>query len=961
MTTQYLLSLPSAMAPHADLYGLTAPQWLTSSDPPGGSVGSGGGTAHLLAEAWRVSGGSLTFSEWLHKSRKMIVHGGGQSRRLPAYAVLGKPFLPLPILRGEDGQRLDQTLLDFQKPVFDAVLDAAPASYAVAVASGDVLLRFAPLTRPLPEADVLALGMPATPEMAQSFGVFFFRRDTPGELAFFLQKPSADRIRTLSDDHLFLVDTGLWLLSERAVAALMGQCGWDYGTQAFRGGRVAPYDLYARFGPALGAAASAPDAALSGLSAVALPLAKSEFYHLGTSRQMIASAARLQNRERVGQAWSEAGRNPDQFVLNSVFDPPVRQAANHTLWVDNAVIPASWRIAHDHVLTNVPDNDWAVTLEPGVCLDFVPVGETDTCVRVYGLDDAFRGPTGEAATLWLGRPAPDWFAKRGLSSEAAGLALQADLYDAPLFPVLPPARLSGPFLEWLFAAQPAPSPTYADLWLNNPRLSAAQINAQANTSRLVRQRNDNLRRILPLMHDRPSRSAFFGLDLAATARLMEATDIPLPAALPSEAPVPALVRMQDSMLRATVLRARRPDEAKQHEDESFRWLRESLLNDQPLRVRPGRDVLEDQILWGRSPLRFDLAGGWTDTPPYCLQHGGRVLNLAVNLNGQPPVHVYARPTERPELVLRSIDLGLERRLTTYEELDTFAQPDSDFILAKAALALAGFLPRFHTDGGYPTLATQLSALGGGLELSLLAAAPKGSGLGTSSVLAATILGTLSEFCGLGWDRQTLVTRTLLLEQLVTTGGGWQDQAGSTYAGVKLIETPPGLSQTVSVRWAPDRLFAPSEVGGRMLLYYTGITRLAKTILQDIVRGMFLGDARIMACLRDIGDNALSAYDALQRGSYESLCQCVGESWRLNQALDVGTNPPEVQTIFDQVGDWLSAGKLTGAGGGGYLLLLAKDEAAAARIRESLTSRPPNPRARFVAFSLSETGMQITRS
>ena len=960
MTTHYLLSLPPAMAAHADLFGLTAPDWLAASDPPGGSVGSGGGTAHLLAEAWRVSGSGRTFAEWLRDGRKMVIHGGGQSRRLPAYAALGKPFLPLPILRGEVGQRLDQTLLDFQRPVFDSLLAAAPPSYVVGVASGDVLLRFAPPDT-LPEADVLALGMPASPEMAQSFGVFFFRRESPQTLAFFLQKPSADRIRRLADDHLFLVDTGLWLLSERATLALMAQCGWDIAAQAFRGGRIAPYDFYARFGPALGAAPSEPDVALRGLSAAAVMGAESEFYHLGTSRQMIESASRLQNQARSGAGWPEMRRNPDQFVLSAVFDPPVRQAANHTLWVDNGVIPASWQIAHDHVLTGVPHNDWALTLEPGVCLDFVPVGETDYCVRAYGLDDSFRGPIGDAATLWLGQPAPLWAERRGLAWESAGIPPASDLYDAPLFPILPLSQISGPFMEWLFASEPSPDPGHAALWLSAPRLSAAQINVRANVPRLVRQRDENLRRILPLMHGRSARSAFFGLDLAATARLMAASQIPLPPSLPDSEAAPALTRMQDSMLRATVLRPSHTDEAARHEDAAFRWLRESLLEGQPLRVRPVRDVLDDQILWGRSPLRFDLAGGWTDTPPYCLQHGGRVLNLAVNLNGQPPVQVFARPTDRPELVLRSIDLGLERRLTTYEELDTFAQPASDFALAKAALALAGFLPRFHAGGGFPTLAAQLDAQGGGLELSLLAAAPQGSGLGTSSLLAATILGVLSEFCGLRWDRQALVTRTLLLEQLVTTGGGWQDQAGGLYPGVKLIETAPGPAQTVSVRWAPDRLFAPSEAGGRMLLYYTGLTRLAKTLLQDIVRGMFLGDARVLSCLRDIGDNAGLAYDALQRGSYDDVCASVARSWALNQALDAGTNPPAVQTIFDRVGDWLLAGKLTGAGGGGYLLLLAKDEAAAGRIREELTARPPNARARFVAFGLSETGMQVTRS
>jgi galactokinase/mevalonate kinase-like predicted kinase len=60
-------------------------------------------------------------------------------------------------------------------------------------------------------------------------------------------------------------------------------------------------------------------------------------------------------------------------------------------------------------------------------------------------------------------------------------------------------------------------------------------------------------------------------------------------------------------------------------------------------------------------------------------------------------------------------------------------------------------------------------------------------------------------------------------------------------------------------------------------------------------------------------------------------------------------------------DYLGATKLLGAGGGGYLLLFGKDETAAARIKQQLTSHPPNARARFVDFSLSETGLQLTRS
>ncbi len=932
-----------------------SPEWVLSADPPGGFLGSGGSTAFLLVQAWQMSG-MPRFSGWLQGNKRMIIHGGGQSRRLPAYGPVGKPFLPLPVLRGEFGQRLDQTLLDFQRPVFESVFSSAPDSYVAAVASGDVLLRFRPLPTPLPEADVLALGMPADPETASAFGVFFFRRDQPGTLAFFLQKPSADRIRELSEEYFFLVDTGFWLLSEQAVGVLMARCGWNSDAQAFSSGLPDAYELYGRFGPALGTAPTEPDSLIGLLTTSVTAPPDPEFYHLGTSRQMIEAVSRLQNRHSEQAGWGDIRPHPDQFVQNSVFDPPIRRAANHTLWIENSVIAASWHLASEHVLTGVPPNNWAVKLERGVCLDFVPIGDTDYCVRVYGLDDAFRGRLDDPLTCWLGASASEWAAKRRLTWADT----EQDIYEAPLFPVLPLPKITGEFLEWLFSADPPINSVHTALWQDAARLSARQLNTQANTERAAARREEILRNVLPLMRRRPGRSAFYDLDLAAAATLMRRVSVPPMESIPEIALAPPLVQMQDAMLRSALWREDSPEEAARAEAEAFEWLRQSLLGQNTLAAEPRESVLEDQILWGRSPLRFDLAGGWTDTPPYCLRHGGRVLNLAVDLNGQSPVQVFARRAMKPEIVLRSIDLGLERRIRTYDELDTFAHHGAEFALAKAALALAGFLPRFHSRGNAQTLAEQLSSLGGGIELSLLAAVPAGSGLGTSSILSATLLGTLSEFYGLGWDRQALVTRTLLLEQLVTTGGGWQDQAGGLYPGVKLIETTPGLDQKVSVRWAPDSLFMPSRTGP-MLLYYTGITRLAKRILQDIVRGMFLGDARVMACLRDIGENAAAAYDALGTGSYAALCERVRLSWELNQRLDAGTNPPEVQAIFAKIAPFLAAGKLTGAGGGGYLLLMAHDEEAARRIRERLTTEPPNSRARFVHFSLSATGMQITRS
>ena len=68
-------------------------------------------------------------------------------------------------------------------------------------------------------------------------------------------------------------------------------------------------------------------------------------------------------------------------------------------------------------------------------------------------------------------------------------------------------------------------------------------------------------------------------------------------------------------------------------------------------------------------------------------------------------------------------------------------------------------------------------------MTLLAAIPAGSGLGTSSILASTVLGAINDFCGLAWDKNEICQRTLVLEQLLTTCGGWQDQYGGVLQGV----------------------------------------------------------------------------------------------------------------------------------------------------------------------------------
>lgn len=863
------------------------------------------------------------------------------------------------VFRWALGQRLDQTLLDLAEPTLQKMAMASSDQARVMVASGDVLVRLEGELPPIPDADVVFFGLWVKPEEAQNFGVMFCDPDAPDKLVSFLQKPTPDTIRAKSRDHAFLIDVGIWLLSERAVDCLLKKSGWDAEAQSFSGDVPDTYDLYGSWALSLGSNPVDSDADVGALTTAVVPLPDAGFYHFGTCSDMVQSLYELQNivsdQTKLGAVATLA--QPRQFIQNSVFEAPLRRAENDSLWVENSHVPASWKIASKNILTGVPENDWALELEEGVCLDFVPLGDK-TALRVYGYSDAFRGPLGDGATRWVSQSFSEWLRKRGLTLDEAGIDSQTDLQVAALFPILD--SFESGFVQWMFASDPEPSSKWKQLWLASERISARQLGQQANLKKIYERRNRLREKALPVMAKHAEYSVFYKLDLEATADLYAESSFDLPELLDVSTLRNPMIALHDHMFRAAVRRRRGDAQWKAREKAAFQVLRELIVDRYKQHpVEPVCKLLADQIVWGRCPVRLDFAGGWADTPPYSLEHGGSVLNIAVELNGQPPIQVFGRKTSEPVLTIRSIDLGLAETLCTYADVRAYDQLGSGFTLARAAFALAGFHPDFN-GGMFPTLEEQLKAMGGGVEISMLAAIPKGSGLGTSSILASTILGVLSDLAGLKWDKVEITQRTLALEQMLTSGGGWQDQVGGVFPGIKLVQTVPGLEQVPVVRWLPGRFFH-GEKKARMLLYYTGITRVAHDILGEIVRGIFLNSNSRLETVNGIAQASVFCHDAIQRDDFEAFTEAVRRSWKLNKQLDPGTNPPAVQQIFDDAADDLAAGKLLGAGGGGYLFMIANDADAALRIKQRLEDHPPNDGARFVDFAISETGLQVTRS
>ena len=114
-------------------------------------------------------------------------------------------------------------------------------------------------------------------------------------------------------------------------------------------------------------------------------------------------------------------------------------------------------------------------------------------------------------------------------------------------------------------------------------------------------------------------------------------------------------------------------------------------------------------------------------------------------------------------------------------------------------------------------------------------------------------------------------------------------------------------------------------------------------------------------LAEMKQHALDLYDVIQRGDFESMGHLIRKTWNQNQRIDSGTNPPAVQAITRLIDDLCLGYKLPGAGGGGYLYMVAKDDEAAARIRKTLLATPPNNKARFVEMTLSQKGLEISKS
>jgi fucokinase len=192
-----------------------------------------------------------------------------------------------------------------------------------------------------------------------------------------------------------------------------------------------------------------------------------------------------------------------------------------------------------------------------------------------------------------------------------------------------------------------------------------------------------------------------------------------------------------------------------------------------------------------APARIDLSGGWSDTPPISYEHGGAVACLAVTVDGRRPLQAKCRfvlgmdgillRTESRNLANDELVASSEVGIQCLNDMRDYNNPQAACSLLKCALIYLGLV---STDDivAHPSACIQ-SYLNKfcqqeklnvkvGLEVVSLSLLPTGSGMGGSSILGGCVLSAVAKCVGVTFEDDSLIHAVLMLESMLTTGGGW---------------------------------------------------------------------------------------------------------------------------------------------------------------------------------------------
>ena len=333
------------------------------------------------------------------------------------------------------------------------------------------------------------------------------------------------------------------------------------------------------------------------------------------------------------------------------------------------------------------------------------------------------------------------------------------------------------------------------------------------------------------------------------------------------------------------------------------------------------------IIRSRAPIRIDLAGGWTDVPPFSEREGGAVINATINR------YTYATLVPREDDKIRIISADFEK----YVEVANFRslEYDGNLDLIKAAVRV---------------LKVQQ-----GMDIFVRCDAPPGSGTGSSSSISVALIGLLNciQPVKLSPHEVAKLARQLEVHELFIAGGK-QDYYASALGGVNFLEFEDPAVSNSKLNLTPA---VTRDLEKQLILCYTGQSRLSGDIIKTVMGAYERGEKRTVDALMSLKRIAYDMKNALMSGDLHAFARLLDENWQNQKALDASTTNARVDRLFEVAyAAGAIGGKACGAGGGGCIVFYC-DENKEHLVRKALLAEG----AQIIEFNLEQEGLQTWES
>ncbi len=897
-------------------------------DRDGKRVGSGGATLGVVKYVAEHS--KRTDFSGL---RILVIHSGGDSKRVPQYSALGKLFSPVPHKLPNDRSA---TLFD----EFMMSMSSVPARIreGMMLLSGDVLLLFNPLQIDYSGEGAAAVSFKEKVEIGKNHGVFL--RGEDGCVKQFLHKQSVEALTkkgAVNESNKIDIDTGAVIFSAKMLSSLYGLVSTEKGYNKYVNETVR-LSLYGDFLYPLATDSTLekfykekPEGefcdelkeartdiwnTLRPYRMKLLRLSPAKFIHFGTTTEIlelmssgIDSYKELNWKNKVNSSITKSVAG-----YNSILSDKAKIGKG--CYLEVSYVHSKAKIGDNVLLSYVDIHDEVIPSD--VVIHGLKQKDGKFVARIYGVKDNPK---------------------------------ETKLFSKELSKIFPPSVFADDD-KTLWNAEIYPACNTIEEAVKEALNIYEIVNGNGDLSHLMSLERKSLQ------------SGFNSADpdaiIAWDSRMQELVRMDgIAKLIRTKMPATAakdvlkadyLTPIQEQWLEKRLARADFSERIRLYYyigialggqkgadfiGKSFAMISDGILKEtvDSLKYNDSCKIAKDKLTV-KLPLRVNWGGGWSDTPPYCNENGGAVLNAAILLNGEKPVEVTLEKIPELKIVFDSRDMDVHGEFTEIEALQKTGDPYDVFALQKAALLACGIIP--SKGGG--SLEEILTRLGGGFVMkSEVTNVPKGSGLGTSSILSAACVKAIFEFMGIAYTEDDLYSYVLAMEQIMSTGGGWQDQVGGVINGVKFITAMPGIMQDVKVSKLniPEKAF--SELNERFVLIYTGQRRLARNLLRDVV-GRYIGnEPESIFALNEIQRVAALMRFELERGNVDEFAKLLDEHWRLSKMVDGGSTNTLIDQIFASIDEFTAGRLVCGAGGGGFLQVVLKRGVSVEAVRKTLRS------------------------